>query len=552
MKWLKDHPFALVLLLVLLIFLPHLGVLPVNIMEARNFITAREMLTDGNWLHTTLNGFPRYEKPPLPTWLTAIAGAAGGLQQVWVLRLPAVLVLGFLLFMTRRLSFEWTGDSAYAATGIIVLSTSFFMTWSGRNGQWDIFTHGFMMGAIYFLYLWIATPQHAVRNAALAAFFIGCSFMSKGPVSVYALLLPFLISWGIVYRFRHPVTGYRKISLRAFLVFAVIAVVTSGWWHLYIYLSDPIALHEITSREVNNWHSYNVRPWYYYWDFFLQSGLWSVPSVFGLMYFYLRHRVSDKKAYTFTFIWVVTAVILLSLIPEKKSRYLLPVLIPLSLNTAFYLEYLFRTPRENQRNTDRWFNRIHHGLLAIVALCIPIIGYFFPGEYPGSLKIWFLLLSAAGIGTGVLMWRSLVRRDIRTSFLCSLLLMISLIIFGLPLSRAIMSNPEYKDLSELPLFEEATGMRTYAYKEIPAEMVWSYGDKIPVLPAGDIGAVPGKDFRVLVAEEDQQEFFAEFRKFDLRKETFYNMSAHGKGEKRFNSRLYRDLYLVRHKQAGTL
>ena len=42
-------------------------------MEARNMVTAREMVHDGNWLVPTMNGDLRLEKPPLPTWLTAVA-----------------------------------------------------------------------------------------------------------------------------------------------------------------------------------------------------------------------------------------------------------------------------------------------------------------------------------------------------------------------------------------------------------------------------------------------------------------------------------------------
>ena len=64
MTWLKNNPVALVLLAGISIFLFHLNVIPVTIMEARNFITAREMITDGNWLLTTMNDLPRYEKPP--------------------------------------------------------------------------------------------------------------------------------------------------------------------------------------------------------------------------------------------------------------------------------------------------------------------------------------------------------------------------------------------------------------------------------------------------------------------------------------------------------
>ena len=88
----KYH-IPLILGISLFLFLPHLDVLYENIMEARNFNTAREMLEHNNWVLTTMNGEPRYEKPPLPTWLTAISGAIFGLDQIWALRLPCTASL---------------------------------------------------------------------------------------------------------------------------------------------------------------------------------------------------------------------------------------------------------------------------------------------------------------------------------------------------------------------------------------------------------------------------------------------------------------------------
>ena len=85
-------------LVCLAIFLPHLDVVEVNIMEARNFITAREMLEYGNWIHTTMNLEPRYEKPPLPTWLTAFSASVFGVKSLFGLRLPAVISVIFLIF----------------------------------------------------------------------------------------------------------------------------------------------------------------------------------------------------------------------------------------------------------------------------------------------------------------------------------------------------------------------------------------------------------------------------------------------------------------------
>ncbi len=95
----NSRSYLLAIALVCLaIFFPHLSVVEVNIMEARNFITAREMLEYGNWIHTTMNLEPRYEKPPLPTWMTAVSGAIFGMKNLFGLRLPAVLSVHLFSF----------------------------------------------------------------------------------------------------------------------------------------------------------------------------------------------------------------------------------------------------------------------------------------------------------------------------------------------------------------------------------------------------------------------------------------------------------------------
>ena len=63
-------------LLILLIvcyfsFFIHNQVIYADIMESRNLVTAREIVTEGNWLVPTMNGVLRLEKPPLPTWVAA-------------------------------------------------------------------------------------------------------------------------------------------------------------------------------------------------------------------------------------------------------------------------------------------------------------------------------------------------------------------------------------------------------------------------------------------------------------------------------------------------
>ena len=99
----KENYILLLLLSGIILFFTHLGLLYVDIMEARNFLSARDMVENGNWIFTTMNNLPRYEKPPMPTWFSAIFGWLFSTQNIWALRIPAALfsilnVIFLLLF----------------------------------------------------------------------------------------------------------------------------------------------------------------------------------------------------------------------------------------------------------------------------------------------------------------------------------------------------------------------------------------------------------------------------------------------------------------------
>ena len=194
----KVHIFLLVVFS-LITFFANRAALPTDIMESRNIVTAREIVSDRCWLVPTMNGELRLEKPPLPTWvaagieevcpdnLAAQRTAAGVMGCVWTLYL-------FLLvrYISRR-------DDLAAAT-VLVFLTCYNVVLMGRSATWDIYCHAFMMGAIYYLTraLYDGTDEKKQRRNwqwfALAGVFMGLSFLSKGPVSFYTLLLPYLIT----------------------------------------------------------------------------------------------------------------------------------------------------------------------------------------------------------------------------------------------------------------------------------------------------------------------------------------------------------------------
>src|SRR5699024_4332333 len=120
--------------------------------------------------------------------------------------------MAFLFAFTFfRFTKKITDNTEYSFVSILIMITSFYILWSGRNGQWDIFTHAFMILAIYHFYLMFTSSTRHHLHGVLSGLFIGFSFLSKGPVSLYALFLPFLISFGAVYRFGGLKNPSRKI-----------------------------------------------------------------------------------------------------------------------------------------------------------------------------------------------------------------------------------------------------------------------------------------------------------------------------------------------------
>ena len=84
-------------------------------------------------------------------------------------------------------------------------------------------------------------------------------------------------------------------------------------------------------KESEAWISYNVRPWYYYWKFFLESGVWAGLLITATVLPVWNRQLRHNKLYLLPLLWMLVALVLLSLLPEKKMRYIFPLLIPASM-----------------------------------------------------------------------------------------------------------------------------------------------------------------------------------------------------------------------------
>lgn len=536
-KIFEKYPLALLSGVVLLMLLTHLEVPNITIMEARNFITAREMVQDNHWILTTINGEARYQKPPLPTWLTAVSGMLFGINNVWALRLPAALMVLFSGICIYYLSLKLKLPKIQSLNNSLILGTSFYIFAIIIEAPWDIFAHGFMLAGLYFLFLFFEENNARWKNALLAAIFVGFSLLSKGPVSLYVLFLPFLISYGIVFKFKNL-----KSRILPLLVFLILFMVIGGWWFVFVRLADPQEFLEIATRETENWSSYNIKPFYYYWNFFIQSGLWAIPAFISLLYPYLIKRVAHKKAYQFSFWWTIIAVILLSLIPEKKARYLVPALIPLAVNTGFYIQYLmagFSKITAKKETIPVYFN---FGLIAAISLAVPFALFFLLKDSLQNHLISYLLTSLATLLIGILLIRNLYVKKFSNVFYLTILFVVSLGAFGLPLSKSLNNNAEFRSINTLHQFENSNKITSYSIGEIAPELLWDYNGILKDIYKNKSLKIPAEpNFGLLVMKEDAEIIAAQLHQdYNLKRIETYNLNVGSKNKER----LIREFYLV--------
>ena len=320
----------------------------------------------------------------------------------------------------------------------------------------------------------------------------------------------------------------------------VLAIIIGGWWFLFVRLTDPETFISIAERETSNWHSYNVKPFYYYWSFFTQSGIWTIPAFISLLYPYLKTRVSNLKAYKFSLFWTLFAVILLSVIPEKKSRYLMPVLIPLAINTGFYIEYLirrFKDIKDKRETIPVYFN---FGLIALIGIAIPIIVYLqLEGEFSNILL--FIVATIVVLSISLLLIYQLKKKNIEHSFLLTVMFFVSVFMLVLPLLKPIIGTAN-KPISNL----KQDNFKVYGFNYVSPETIWQYGDKIPPikLEDGTFNFPKEHQFGMLVNGISPEDWEVLQSKYNVQEVDEFDLNAVPSDSKKYNGRLNNYYYIL--------
>ncbi|MGL5056210.1 MAG: ArnT family glycosyltransferase [Fusobacteriaceae bacterium] len=348
-------------------FFSTLWVRKADLMESRNFITAREIVKNNEWLVTTLNGNYRFEKPPLPTWFTAITmKITGNFSDEWLLRIPVALTSILLIYFIYKLVKELSKDDMLAFLSAFIATTTFMLTKVGAENAWDAYPYIFMFGSIAFLLKSIHAKGYL--NLIIAGIFLAFSLLSKGPVAIYGMFLPFVVSYILAYGTENIVKNKKKISL-----YFIIGFILASIWPIAMLIENKDLFLSVMNKEKNTWSHNHVKSFFFYFNYFLLMGVWIFFSIFTFFKKWTFHNKNENRFFKFGILWSILTFLLISFIKMKKERYGFPLYVVSTLPIGVVLNYYLKTDWSILKKHDKILFYIQSIFISIVSIMSIVI-----------------------------------------------------------------------------------------------------------------------------------------------------------------------------------
>lgn len=177
----SRREWVLLGLLLLVVTLWGLGSAPLFDVDEGAFSEAtREMLHSGDWLRTTLNGEPRFDKPIGVYWFQAISVSAFGVQE-FAFRLPSALSAWLWAMALAHFALPRLGRKAAVGAGLI-LATCLGAMAIGRAATADALLNLLLTLTALDAWRWLSEGKRSALRRAYA--WMGAGLLVKGPVAV--------------------------------------------------------------------------------------------------------------------------------------------------------------------------------------------------------------------------------------------------------------------------------------------------------------------------------------------------------------------------------
>ncbi len=449
-----------------------------DIMEARNLVSARECVEDGNCIVTTFNGVPRVKKPPLPTWAAALAmKVAGSTSAITSARVPNIFIVALMGVFVYLFSRRWLGRGLALSVTLVSL-TSLLLSKAGGRITWDIYALSFACGGVWAMLK--ALEREEGRRIGLwiliSGALWGLSFLSKGPATIGPMMLPFLLALAISpKRFE-----YRWWTLVPIGV--ITCIIGVSWW-AYIYNFYPETF-TVIKGEVSGWSSKHDAGYLFYLPFPLLFFPWTLALIAAIIMPFIKFRDGmtlltgeKRREHLFFLIWFILSIAVLTIVPQKKARYAITAILPASVLVGFFLREIKENALKTAPGALRFLWR-GQALMAPLMLLFLIAAAVYGAVFTGS-PIYVLLV----VPVAILFLLKIIRGTKTVGYVIALMFPLMLL-FNLTLMvlvRDVVIKDGSQSIEGAARVSAITGDKDLYIMKRTDKLVWATGRKnIPI------------------------------------------------------------------------
>ncbi len=325
--------------------------------DAHSFGLVYHILQSGDWLIPTLAGEPSMDKPPL-FYITA-AAFAKLFSPLLALHDGARLASGFYtaltLLFTGLAGRELFGSGRGWAAAIILIGCLGMLV-SAHQLVTDL---ALLTGCAMMQYGYSLSHRRPQRAGVLLGTGLGIGFMAKGFIA--PMLFLFISAALLLFRNWRTRPVFTSLGIAALFALPWLAV-----WPCLLYLRSPQLFAEWAwTLNIGRWFSYarggaydealyyvKILPWF----------AWPALPLAAWAVWQARRKVLYQFEFQLPLVSFAVMLVTLSLVPNIKDIFALPMLLPLALLAAASLSTL----RRGAANALDWFGIMTFGLLAIL------------------------------------------------------------------------------------------------------------------------------------------------------------------------------------------
>lgn len=332
----KNAKLWVVFLISFVLFIFWAQAFPItDTVESNYALTAKEMVTSGNWISPQIYGKFWFDKPVMIYWLLALSMKLFGYSALAVRIVPALagaLGVSFIYWFVAKLRNERAGMIAAA---LLATSLQYFII--SKLIVTDSLLFIFNAAALAFFYLGYTDQAAAKRWYYLMYPCLGLAVLTKGPVGVMlpGLIILIFLAW------RKNWAELRRLKLGVGIL--LLMLVALPWYgimflrHGQEFIHTFFGIHNYLRATVSEHPRDNV--FYYYLILFMVSTLpWTDLVIGGLSNGWRNYRRHHQELPLFLMIWVGVFLIFYTLMATKYPTYTFPMLFPLAVLTALYIE----------------------------------------------------------------------------------------------------------------------------------------------------------------------------------------------------------------------